>query len=75
MMHLPLSFRVIRLGAKPILLSTYVKLSQNFSSCVLCFRSIIPLTLQIFVRIRTLGKFGDEDRNNFYSLLESDGVG
>jgi len=28
-----------------------------------------------FVKIRTLGKFDDEDRDNFYSLLESDGVG
>ncbi|SDF68523.1 hypothetical protein SAMN04488542_1157 [Fontibacillus panacisegetis] len=28
-----------------------------------------------FVRVRTLGKFDDEDRDNFYSLLESDGVG
>ncbi|GAA3410633.1 hypothetical protein ACFFNY_21275 [Paenibacillus hodogayensis] len=28
-----------------------------------------------FVRIRTLGKFDDEDRDHFYSLLESDGVG
>jgi hypothetical protein len=27
------------------------------------------------VRVRTLGKFDDEDRDNFYSLLESDGVG
>ncbi|KQO18428.1 hypothetical protein [Paenibacillus sp. Leaf72] len=28
-----------------------------------------------FVRVGTLGKFDDEDRDNFYSLLESDGVG
>ncbi|WP_058300653.1 hypothetical protein [Gorillibacterium timonense] len=28
-----------------------------------------------FVRVRTLGKFDDEDRDNFYSLLEGDGVG
>ncbi|KRE58425.1 hypothetical protein [Paenibacillus sp. Soil750] len=28
-----------------------------------------------FIRVRTLGKFDDEDRDNFYSLLESDGVG
>lgn len=28
-----------------------------------------------FVRVRALGKFDDEDRDNFYSLLESDGVG
>ncbi|MCP3806624.1 hypothetical protein ACYCSE_08915 [Paenibacillus sp. SEL1] len=28
-----------------------------------------------FVKIRTLGKFDNEDRDNFYSLLESDGVG
>ncbi|GED57201.1 hypothetical protein BFO01nite_13330 [Brevibacillus formosus] len=28
-----------------------------------------------FVRIRTLGQFDDEDRDNFYSLLERDGVG
>lgn len=28
-----------------------------------------------FVRVRTLGKFDNEDRDNFYSLLESDGVG
>lgn len=28
-----------------------------------------------FVRVRTLGKFDDEDRDHFYSLLESDGVG
>ncbi|WP_338554255.1 hypothetical protein [Paenibacillus sp. KS-LC4] len=28
-----------------------------------------------FVRIRILGKFDDEDRDNFYALLESDGVG
>ncbi len=28
-----------------------------------------------FVRIRTLGKCDDEDRDHFYSLLESDGVG
>lgn len=28
-----------------------------------------------FVRVRPLGKFDDEDRDNFYSLLESDGVG
>ncbi|MCY9590614.1 hypothetical protein PC41400_17760 [Paenibacillus chitinolyticus] len=28
-----------------------------------------------FVRVRSLGKFDDEDRDNFYSLLESDGVG
>ncbi|MBH5318764.1 hypothetical protein I6N90_13235 [Paenibacillus sp. GSMTC-2017] len=27
------------------------------------------------VRVRTLGTFDDEDRDNFYSLLESDGVG
>ncbi|MBJ6362561.1 hypothetical protein ACFOQM_14955 [Paenibacillus sp. GCM10012307] len=28
-----------------------------------------------FVRVRTLGKFDNEDRDHFYSLLESDGVG
>lgn len=28
-----------------------------------------------FVKVRTLGKFDNEDRDNFYSLLESDGVG
>ncbi|BFT76138.1 hypothetical protein [Paenibacillus sp. P36] len=28
-----------------------------------------------FVRIRAIGKFNNEDRDNFYSLLESDGVG
>ena len=28
-----------------------------------------------FVRERSLGKFDDRDRDNFYSLLESDGVG
>ncbi|MBA2941883.1 hypothetical protein HZF08_26695 [Paenibacillus sp. CGMCC 1.16610] len=28
-----------------------------------------------FVRIRAIGKFDNEDRDNFYSLLESDGVG
>ncbi|WP_040950954.1 hypothetical protein [Gorillibacterium massiliense] len=28
-----------------------------------------------FVRERTLGKFDNEDRDNFYNLLESDGVG
>ncbi|SCW65951.1 hypothetical protein SAMN04487970_102561 [Paenibacillus tianmuensis] len=28
-----------------------------------------------FVVVRTLGKFDDEDRDHFYSLLESDGVG
>ncbi|WP_337104086.1 hypothetical protein [Paenibacillus sp. YIM B09110] len=28
-----------------------------------------------FVRVRSLGKFDNEDRDNFYSLLESDGVG
>lgn len=28
-----------------------------------------------FVRVRALGKFDNEDRDNFYSLLESDGVG
>ncbi|MHA6481685.1 hypothetical protein ACX1C1_07255 [Paenibacillus sp. strain BS8-2] len=28
-----------------------------------------------FVRVRALGKFDDEDRDHFYSLLESDGVG
>lgn len=28
-----------------------------------------------FIRVRALGKFDDEDRDNFYSLLESDGVG
>lgn len=28
-----------------------------------------------FVRVRALGKFDDEDRDNFYSLLEGDGVG
>ncbi|MNE64014.1 hypothetical protein D3C80_1593980 [compost metagenome] len=28
-----------------------------------------------FVRIRTLGKFDNEDRDNFYNLLESDNVG
>ena len=28
-----------------------------------------------FVKVRTLGKFDDEDRDHFYSLLESDGVG
>ena len=27
------------------------------------------------IKVRTLGKFDDEDRDNFYSLLESDGVG
>lgn len=27
------------------------------------------------VKVRTLGHFDDEDRDNFYSLLESDGVG
>ncbi|MEK3884804.1 hypothetical protein [Paenibacillus sp. PL2-23] len=27
------------------------------------------------VRVRSLGKFDDEDRDHFYSLLESDGVG
>ncbi|WNS42306.1 hypothetical protein [Paenibacillus sp. MMS20-IR301] len=27
------------------------------------------------VRVRALGKFDNEDRDNFYSLLESDGVG
>ncbi|GGG59342.1 hypothetical protein [Paenibacillus radicis (ex Gao et al. 2016)] len=28
-----------------------------------------------FIRVRSLGKFDNEDRDNFYSLLESDGVG
>ncbi|EHS54831.1 hypothetical protein WG8_5187 [Paenibacillus sp. Aloe-11] len=28
-----------------------------------------------YVRVRTLGKFDDEDRGHFYSLLESDSVG
>ncbi|MDR6552371.1 hypothetical protein [Paenibacillus qinlingensis] len=28
-----------------------------------------------FVRVRALGKFDNEDRDHFYSLLESDGVG
>ncbi|ACS99051.1 hypothetical protein [Paenibacillus sp. JDR-2] len=28
-----------------------------------------------FVILRTLGKFDDEDRDHFYDLLESDGVG
>ncbi|NQX61764.1 hypothetical protein [Paenibacillus qinlingensis] len=28
-----------------------------------------------FVRVRALGKFDDEEGDNFYSLLESDGVG
>lgn len=28
-----------------------------------------------FVRVQTIGKFDDEDRDHFYSLLESDGVG
>jgi len=28
-----------------------------------------------FVKVLTIGKFDDEDRDNFYSLLESDGVG
>lgn len=28
-----------------------------------------------FVRVQVLGKFDNEDRDNFYSLLESDGVG
>jgi hypothetical protein len=28
-----------------------------------------------FVRVRTLGKFDDKDRDNFYSLLESDDLG
>lgn len=27
------------------------------------------------VRVRALGRFDEEDRDNFYSLLESDGVG
>ncbi|MCU6711907.1 hypothetical protein M6D81_24705 [Paenibacillus sp. J5C_2022] len=27
------------------------------------------------VRVRTLGQFDNEDRDHFYSLLESDGVG
>ncbi len=27
------------------------------------------------VKVRTLGTFDDEDRDHFYSLLESDGVG
>jgi hypothetical protein len=27
------------------------------------------------VRVRTIGKFDDEDRDNFYSLLESDDAG
>lgn len=28
-----------------------------------------------FVRVRTLGEFDSEDRDNFYDLLEGDGVG
>ncbi|MFC4301951.1 hypothetical protein [Cohnella boryungensis] len=28
-----------------------------------------------FVRVRTVGKFDNEDRDHFYSLLETDGVG
>ncbi|MFD0590969.1 hypothetical protein ACFQZE_23525 [Paenibacillus sp. GCM10027627] len=28
-----------------------------------------------FIKIRSLGKFNEEDRDNFYCLLESDGVG
>lgn len=27
------------------------------------------------IRVRTLGKFDNEDRDHFYDLLESDGVG
>lgn len=27
------------------------------------------------VRVRTIGKFDDEDRDHFYSLLESDDAG
>ncbi|MFF2483768.1 hypothetical protein [Paenibacillus sp. NPDC058071] len=28
-----------------------------------------------FIKVRSLGKFDNEDRDHFYSLLESDGVG
>ncbi|MBO7745114.1 hypothetical protein I8J29_12970 [Paenibacillus sp. MWE-103] len=28
-----------------------------------------------FVRVRTLGKFDNDDRDHFYDLLERDGVG
>ncbi|MNM40558.1 hypothetical protein D3C81_513590 [compost metagenome] len=28
-----------------------------------------------FIKVRTLGQFDDEDRDNFYDLLENDGVG
>ncbi|WP_019914627.1 hypothetical protein [Paenibacillus sp. HW567] len=28
-----------------------------------------------FIKVRSLGKFDNEDRDNFYSLLETDGVG
>ena len=28
-----------------------------------------------YVRIRTIGTFDNEDRDHFYSLLETDGVG
>lgn len=28
-----------------------------------------------FVKVQSLGKFDNEDRDNFYSLSESDGVG
>ncbi|MHA6531648.1 hypothetical protein [Paenibacillus sp. BAC0078] len=28
-----------------------------------------------FIKVRMLGKFDNEDRDNFYSLLETDGVG
>ncbi|MNN49719.1 hypothetical protein D3C81_1642640 [compost metagenome] len=28
-----------------------------------------------YIRVRTLGKIDEEDRDNFYSLLENDGVG
>ncbi|REK75168.1 hypothetical protein [Paenibacillus paeoniae] len=27
------------------------------------------------IKVKTLGKFDNEDRDNFYDLLESDGVG
>jgi hypothetical protein len=28
-----------------------------------------------YVKVRSLGKFDNDDRDDFYSLLESDGVG
>ncbi|ETT54537.1 hypothetical protein C162_03944 [Paenibacillus sp. FSL R7-269] len=48
---------------------------MKFRGCSVISLFLIEPVSRKIVRVQSLGKFDDGDRDNFYSLLEGDGVG